>query len=115
MEETSAKIEELTDNVKEYINTRIELMKLKVSAKLAVILSNAMSRIILILFLFMFIMFISITAGFWLSKLTGGYASGFLILSGIYLLLFILFFIFRKHIIIEPMKDKIIKQIFDEN
>ncbi len=115
MEHASGKIEELTDNVKDYINTRIELVKLKVSAKVAVILSNTLSSIILILFLFMFLIFISITGGFYFSKLTGGYVSGFLILSGIYLVLFLLFYAFRKQIIIEPMKDKIIKQIFDEN
>lgn len=113
MEENSP-IEDLNENLKEYLSTRYDLMVLKASEKVSVIGSIATVSVVLGIFLILFILFVSVSAGFFLSQLTGSYATGFLLLSSIFLLLFILVFMVRKKWIIEPIKNKLIRAMFDD-
>ncbi len=113
MEENSP-IEDLNENLKEYLSTRYDLMTLKASEKVSIIGSIASVSVILGIFLILFILFVSVSAGFFLSDLTGSYATGFLVLSSIFLLVFILIFMVRKKWIIEPIKNKLIRAMFDD-
>jgi hypothetical protein len=108
-------IEDLNDNLKEYLNTRYELMVLKASEKISVIGAAAVASTILVIFATLFILFGSLAAGFFLAAWTGSYGLGFLILAGIYASLFAIVMLIRKTWIIRPLRDKLIQQMFDEN
>lgn len=112
--ENNSPIEDLNENLKEYLSTRYELMMLKASDKVSVIGSIATVSAILGVFLVLFILFVSVSAGFFLSDLTGSYATGFLLLSSIFLFLFMFGFLVRKKWIINPIRSKLIRAIFDE-
>ena len=112
--ENNSPIEDLNENLKEYLSTRYDLMVLKASEKVSVIGSIATVSVILGIFLILFVLFVSVSAGFYLSEMTGSYASGFLLLSTIFLFLFIVVFMVRKKWIIEPIKDKLIRTMFDD-
>lgn len=112
--EDNSPIEDLNENLKEYLSTRYDLMVLKASEKVSIIGSIATVSVVLGIFLILFILFVSVSAGFFLSDLTGSYATGFLLLSSIFLLVFILIFIVRKKWIIEPIKNKLIRAMFDD-
>ena len=112
--ENNSPIEDLNDNLKEYLSTRYELMVLKASEKVSVIGSIASVSVILGIFLILFILFISVSAGFFLSEMTGSYGMGFLLLSCIFLLLFFFVYLVRRKWIIEPIKNKLIREMFDE-
>ena len=112
--ENNSPIEDLNDNLKEYLSTRYELMVLKASEKVSVIGSIASVSVILGIFLILFILFISVSAGFFLSEMTGSYGMGFLLLYCIFLLLFFFVYLVRRKWIIEPIKNKLIREMFDE-
>lgn len=112
--ENNSPMEDLNENLKEYLGTRYELMVLKASEKVSVVGSIASVSLILGILIILFILFVSISAGFFLSDLTGSYATGFLLLSLIFLFLFFIGFLLRRKWIIEPIKNKLIRAMFDD-
>lgn len=114
-EEDQNKLEELIEDVKEYINTRHEIIELKASHKLAVMGSEVISGLVIGLVAFLFVFFLSMAAGFYLNTIVGDSFSGFFIVTGFYLLIGILMVMFRKKLVSKPIKNMIIKEIFDED
>ena len=111
MKETFEKLEGLTDHVKEYINTRVELTKLRIAEKTSLIIGDLVAgTIVLLLFLFV-LMFGSIAGAWALSDWIGKRYSGFLIVAGIYLLLGIIVWMARGRLIRFPVMNSIIKKL----
>ena len=116
MSEAFKKVEALVENAKEYVNTRIEILKLTIaersSAVLATIIAGAIAAFIFALFL----VFISITVAILLSIWIDKPYSGFLIVAGFYLIAGVFILKFRERIIRIPIMNSIIRQLFkDEN
>jgi len=107
-----ANIEEVTKNLKTAVQTNIELLKLEVVERTSVIGSSLLIALLVGFFVFLFILFGSITAGFLLSNCFDDAAIGFGLVSGFYLLITLLILIFRKRCIEIPMRNKIIRSIF---
>ena len=107
------KVEELTESVKNYINTNIELIKLQLTERISVVVPSLLSSLIMAMILLIFVLFISIVAGFYFSKLFGDFTLGFGIIAVFYLLLGIILLIGKKKIIENPLRDKIIKKIIN--
>ena len=112
MQENS-KVEELTENVKNYINTNIELIKLQLTERISVVGPSLLCNLIMAMIVLIFILFISIVAGFYFSKQLGDFTLGFGIITGFYFLLAIILLIGKKKIIENPLRDKIIKKIIN--
>lgn len=111
MNETFEKLEGLTDHVKEYINTRVELTKLRIAEKTSLVISNMIAvTIVAVLFLF-FIVFGSFAGAWALSDWIGKPHSGFLVVAGFYLLLGIIVWVARAKLIRFPVMNAIIKQL----
>jgi hypothetical protein len=109
MNNTFEKVEGLTEHVKEYINTKIELTKLRLAEKTSQIIGNLIAfAIVAVLFLFV-IVFGSIAGAWALSELIGKPYSGFLIVAGFYLLLGIIVWFARNRLIRFPVMNAIIK------
>jgi hypothetical protein len=111
MNDTLEKLEGLTDHVKEYINTRVEITKLHLAEKTSLVISNLIAvTIIVVLFLFV-IVFGSIAGAWALSEWIGKSYSGFLIVAGFYLLLGIIVWMAKDKLIRFPVMNVIIKQL----
>lgn len=108
-------IEDFNQNLKEYLATRYELTVLKTSQKVSIIASFAMFGSLLVILGVLFLLFICLAGGFWLSTLVGSYELGFLILSGIFLLFGIILYTVRKKYILTPLRNRLIKEMFDED
>jgi hypothetical protein len=108
-------VEELSDNMKEYLATRYELTVLKTSQKVSIVASAAAFGALVGLFILFFLLFILIACGFYLSDLFGNYGHGFAALSGVFLLLALIFYIGRKKLIMNPVRNVLIKAMFDED
>lgn len=94
-----SELRDLTDDVKEYINVRLQIIRLNVTEKVAFTLSNFISNSILIIAALLFVVFISIAAGFALGVVLGNYALGFALVAAFYLIIVIVMrFIFSKGI-----------------
>ena len=109
------KAEELIEGVKKYISTNYDLIKLQTIERSSVILSSLLSTIFIGLVMLLFVFFISLAAGFYLSTKYDSMCIGFSIVGGFYFLLGIILMLTRKKSLEEPIQDKIIKKIFNEN
>lgn len=109
------KIEELTDSLKSYVTTNLELIKYQAIERATVIIADLITNIVVGLLLLFFLFFISLWACFYLSALLGDTYSGIAIVAGFYLLLGIIIFLIRKKMIIKPMRNKIVQNIFQED
>ncbi|MBL7747983.1 MAG: phage holin family protein [Chitinophagaceae bacterium] len=115
MEKTFAKAEELIDSVKEYINNRIDAVKLSAAEKASAITANVLAGIFVALILFLFIIFggvaLALVLGIWLGKMW----LGFLLVAGFYLLLALIIWAARGRIIRLPVMNALIKQLFSSD
>jgi len=99
--------------LKDYLDTRLEIFKLKV-IRLFSKSAGYLIWIIISLFLFFLLMtFIGLVIGFWLTDVTGSYVKGFgyttLIMLGVIVILALL----RKLLFVNPVIRIIIRRITD--
>lgn len=111
MEEQN-KIDKLIDNVKEYANTRYELMLLKGTEKASDVISQIYSMRIIGVMLFLSVLLLSISGAFYLSSFFESQAYGFLIVGGVYLVVVLILIAFRKELLINPSRNLIIREMF---
>ena len=115
MKDTFEKIEGLTDNVKEYVSTNIELARLNIAEKTSMVIGNLIAvSVVAILFLFV-IIFGSIAGAYVISDLIGKPYTGFLIVAGFYLLLGIVIWVTRERFIQSPVMNTMIKQLLKKD
>lgn len=108
------KWDSLTDNVKAYVNTQIELLKLQLTDKISAAGSTIFSSVLLVLTIISCIFFLSCWAALYLSARIGDIYSGFAIVGGFYLLLSIILFVARKQILVTPIRSQLIKVLFKD-
>ncbi|NDP22330.1 MAG: hypothetical protein GZ091_14800 [Paludibacter sp.] len=108
------KIEEITESLKQYVNTNYEIIKLEATERTSVIGSSFVSGLIVGLTAFLFVFTLSIGMGFYLSALLGDSYSGFVIIAAFYFALAIVILIVRKRFIETPLRDKIIRKILEK-
>ena len=108
------KLEDLIDSLKQYLMLNIEILKLEAINHVSRIGSSLVGLLVVGIFAFLFVFILSLGVGFYLSALLGDTYIGFVIVAGFYLILTIILFAGRKKIIEKPLRDKIIKKIFEE-
>jgi hypothetical protein len=95
-------IAQLIEVLKHYLGLQTEYVKLDVIDKVVRFLTATALTILFFMFIIAILMFFSFAIACWLATWIG-VAKAFLIVSGIHILLFILFFIFRKDWIEKPL------------
>jgi hypothetical protein len=114
MKEQTEEDKGLIGNIKEYANIRKELAMLTVAEKSSTAAAGAAAGSILaILALFIFF-FGSLTLGFYLSEVIGNTYSGFLIITGFYLLVALIIYFTQENLIKKPIENGIIKNFFKD-
>jgi hypothetical protein len=113
MERDSNTIESIFEKTGDYLETKIDLLKLKAVSKSSDITSSFVSRLVIIC-VFAFVFFIlNIGIALWLGNLTGKLYYGFFILAGFYLIVGILLYLFRNRWLKEPVGNMIIKKLLN--
>lgn len=112
--EPPSHLEELVDHVKDYIDTRSELIILKTTDKVASASGIAVSYLICIFLFVMVLVLLSIGAALWIGKALGDSFSGFFLIAGFYLLLLLIFFLGRSSLIKKPIANKVINEILND-
>ncbi len=115
MEKTFAKVEELADTVKDYVNNRIESAKLTAAEKSSAVIAALIAGLIVAVVLMFFVVFAGIALSLVLSEWIGETWAGFLIVAGLYLLLGIIIWTARDKMIRLPIMNALIKQLFGED
>lgn len=104
-------IESLIENISSYIDTKVELMKLKAISKSSEVVSSVVSMLVISIFLLFAISILNIGLSIWIGKLLGEVAYGFFAVGGFYLLVAILLIIFKSKCLKAPVANIMIKSI----
>ena len=114
MEKVFAKTEELADNIKELVNVKLDSMKLSVAEKSSRLASNLIAGIVVAIAITCFVIFFSVALAYFLGVFLGNPWSGFLIVSGIYLLVAIVIRLLKEKMIRIPLMNSILAQLISE-
>jgi hypothetical protein len=105
---------EMTENIRQYINLRVDLVKLVITEKLARLATVfILINIIFIVSMFL-LLFLSFGFIYWYGDLFGPMWEGALIVAGGYLLIGIIILAFRVQIFMNPLIRQISKVLMEE-
>ena len=114
MTEVFAKVEKLAEHAKEYVNLKMDSLKLTTAEKSSAVLSNLIAGAIVAFVFIFFLVFASIAGAIAISDWIGKQYAGFLIVAGVYLLLAIIVWLSKDRMIRIPIMNKIIHQLFKD-
>jgi len=113
MEKDPTAVEELFYKLKDYIETTVDLFKLKAINKVSGFTSTVIVSIILIILLFLILICISIGFALLIGLWLGQAFWGFFIMGVLYLIIGLILFASRGKLLKEPISDKFIKELID--
>jgi hypothetical protein len=108
---TTDSIKSLIDKSKEYLETKIELTRLKTIDRSADILSSVIVMVSIIFLGSLFIIFISIALALIIGHWLGAAQYGFLIIGGFYALLLLVIYLQRDKWIKTPIANGLIHKM----
>lgn len=112
MEEKELDAREIIAKVKEYVDVRKEIFILTSVDKGSQLFANLVTDGLVLLFGVLGILFGSLAAGFYLSEVFGNTYAGFLIVTGFYFLLAIIFYVVKDKYVEKHVVNAIIKKFF---
>jgi len=115
MENIFNKLQQLSEEVKDYVNLRIDLVKLNIAETTSKVISNVAATLIAALIFLFFLFFASTGLALFLSAVIGNSYSGFLIVAGLYLVVGLIIWYARGKLIQIPVMNAIIRQLFANN
>lgn len=101
--------------IKEYIDTRLELMKLQGVRTLSRIISVIMIIFIISLICLSILLLIGITFAFWIADITGSNIAGFASAAGLFILFLIGFVVFGRGMVQNQIIKRIIQDSMDDS
>ncbi|MDB5224287.1 MAG: hypothetical protein JWN83_2954 [Chitinophagaceae bacterium] len=113
MENQSSPVESLIDRVKSYVETRIDLLRLKAIDKSSSFLSLLISMIVVILVSFISIMMLSVGIALLIGDCLGKVYYGFFIVGGFYLITGLVLYSLREKWLKSPIANSMIKNLMD--
>lgn len=115
LEENDEIYRSLLENSKDYAKLQLQLFKLNMVEKSSQILSFLIVIIAGTLLLMTAFVYFSMMFVVWIRQLTGSLSLGFLSVGAIFVVLFLVFFLVRKKLIINPIIRKMSAILFSEN
>jgi hypothetical protein len=114
MTDDTTPIATLFERAEDYSKTTLKLLKLNAVDKSAEIVSSLFSLLVVSMTVVLSIIIISIGVALWLGKLLGDTFYGFFIIGAFYMLIAVLFRIFREKWLKYPLSNSIIKQMMKQ-
>jgi len=102
---------ELKKMILEYVEARIQLIKLDVVEKAAKVTAALFSSLIISLLAFFLLFFLSVSASFYLGEVMHSNALGFLTVAGFYLIIFAVALVKKKVLFEKIILDRIIEDL----
>lgn len=105
----------MLDQLKEYLATRLLLLKMDVTEKLSEAFALLFQRIVLALFSVVFTFFFSVAIALYIGQYYESMALGFLWVAAFHLVVLLILFIFRRRLLQQPIEDEIIQIAFQKD
>lgn len=104
----------MINSLKNYIEKRFQLIKLELVGVFANMASGLVSSFIILLFLLFILLMLSFSLAFWFSKMFDSFSLGFVMVAGIYLVIFIVYMLIGKSKIDKNIKDAIVQSALNQ-
>ena len=114
MPENQQQKQDIVALIKEYIQTRVEIIKLSAVERLTGIAANLITEVVVIITMTLTLLFGSIALGAYFGEELGSYAKGFGIVTLIYLALGLIVIFFKNRYIEKFLIDFMVKRIFQK-
>ena len=111
MNEKSPVISELRQLITEYFDAWLKLIKLEAFEKTAKVTAVLFSSLVVALLGFFLLFFLSMSLGFYLGKVFDSMALGFISVTGLYLILFVLVLLMKKDLLENLLIERIISEL----
>jgi hypothetical protein len=111
MKENSPIFSELRQLITEYFDARLKLIKLETFEKIAKVTAVLFSSLVVALLGFFLLFFLSMSLGFYLGKVFDSQTLGFLSVTGLYLILFVLVLLMKKDLLENFLIERIIGEL----
>ncbi len=105
-------INETKSEVEDYINAKIDLIKLHTAENLSRFVSGMITKLVLLLIIALAGLFLSMAGAIWLDNYYNNTGLGFLIMSGVYILICLIFIALRKTFVIKPIIKSFVHLFF---
>ena len=105
----------LTENVKNYVNMRIDLAKLILTEKIAKLASFFLIAVIFFILAMFLLLFLSLSFVYWFGNEFGYAWVGALIVTAIYVLGGVIIYVQRYNLFINPLVSRLTKILMEEN
>ena len=113
MENDPGTVGSLFEKTGDYLETRLDLLKLRAIDKTSDVTSSLVSRIAIAIILFLAILIVNIGLSLWVGELVGKVYVGFFIVAAFYALLALIIYVFRKAWIKDPVTNILIKKLLN--
>lgn len=111
MEDLKKDISYVNDETQKAIANEVKLMKVELIENTSFYFASIFSRMLLLVFGLITLMFLLIALAFFIQQFTGSLYLSFGLVSGGMLLLLLIFAIFRKSVIAGPVQDAVIREL----
>ena len=111
MESNTEMIESLFEKTVDYGKTSFQLLKLKTLSKTSDITSTYLSRLVVLIFAFSFMLFMSLGLAIWIGEILGKSFYGFFVVGAFYGLIGIFIHFFLHKWLKKILDDYIIQQV----
>jgi hypothetical protein len=106
--------EEKIRHVTEYLDVQVQMVKLKAVDKASGLASDTISVVVIGLVALMAVSLLTIATAFYFSHRLGSHTKGFLLVGGIYLVVCALLFLFRKPLIANGIRNRMIASLLSD-
>ncbi len=114
MENIATNLGKLYDKAEQYSRTSLELIKLNAIDKSSDVISSLAVVATLAFIVAIFTLFINLGLALLIGNALGDYAMGFFIVSGFYVFVGIILYVFRKNLIKVPIDNMVVGKLMKE-
>ncbi|WP_291855055.1 phage holin family protein [Marinilabilia sp.] len=111
-ESITSELDELKNELEEYVQIRVDLIKLHIAGEMSRFFSSFMTKTVMLYLFFFVFMFFSIAAGLVLGSWLDSYALGFAAMGGLFLIAALIFWFLRKQLIERHVVQRFIELMF---
>ncbi len=114
MENNATSLETLFEKAENYGKTSVELLKLQAVDKSADIVSSLATQLAIFSVVVLFVFTINVGIALWIGEALGKSYYGFFVVSGFYLVVYALLYIFKDQWIKIPVTNAVIEQMINK-
>jgi hypothetical protein len=111
-ESITSELDELKKELEEYLQIRVDLVKLHIAGELSRFFSSFMTKTVLLYLFFFVFMFFSLAAALIVGEWLESYALGFALMGGVFLVAALIFWFLRKQLIERHVVRRFIELMF---